>query len=55
MPSVSESQRRLMAGIAHGWKPTGMKDPPSQAVAQEFFDADRKKAEVKALRGKGKS
>jgi len=40
MPTVSESQRRLMQGIKHGWKPTRMKNPPSRAVAREFVEED---------------
>ena len=53
MPSSSKSQAALMAGIAHGWKPTGMKHPPSVKVAQEFNNADRRvhaKAQQKALK-----
>lgn len=42
MPSKSKAQANLMAGIAHGWKPTGMKNPPSKAVAKEFNAADAK-------------
>lgn len=41
MPSTTESQARLMAAIAHGWHPTGLKHAPSQAVAQEFNRADK--------------
>lgn len=41
MPSGSEAQARLMAGIAHGWHPSGLKHAPSQAVAQEFNQADQ--------------
>lgn len=41
MPSTSESQARLMAAIAHGWHPSGLKHAPSQAVAQEFNQADK--------------
>lgn len=41
MPSRSPSQARLMAGIAHGWKPTGMKSPPPVSVAREFNQADK--------------
>jgi len=29
-----------MAGIAHGWHPSGLKHAPSQAIAQEFNRAD---------------
>jgi hypothetical protein len=41
MPSKTEPQARLMAGIAHGWHPSGLKHAPSQAVATEFNQADR--------------
>lgn len=41
MPSVSPAQAHLMAGIAHGWRPSGMANPPPVAVATEFNDADR--------------
>ena len=41
MPSTSEAQARLMAAIAHGWHPTGLKHAPSQAVAQDFNQADK--------------
>jgi hypothetical protein len=41
MPSTTEPQARLMAGIAHGWHPTGLKHAPSQAVATEFNQADK--------------
>jgi len=40
MPSKSPAQARLMAGIAHGWKPSGMKGPPV-SVAKEFNQADK--------------
>ena len=53
MPYQSESQRRLMEGIAHGWHPSGMKHPPTKAVADKFhqdtYGEKRKKAMVKAL------
>ncbi len=39
MPMESESQRRLMQGIKHGWKPAHMESPPSQAVARRFVAA----------------
>lgn len=42
MPSKSPEQAKLMRAIAHGWKPSRMKSPPSRAVAQEFVEADRK-------------
>lgn len=41
MPSKTAPQARLMAGIAHGWHPTGLKHAPSQAVAHEFNQADK--------------
>ena len=40
MPSKSPAQARLMAAIAHGWKPDNMKNPPSRRVAREFNQAD---------------
>lgn len=40
MPSKSPAQHRLMEGIAHGWKPKGMKGPPV-SVAKEFVAADK--------------
>lgn len=43
MPSVSDAQARLMAGIAHGWHPTGLKHAPSVEVAKEFNQADKGK------------
>jgi hypothetical protein len=42
MPSSTKKQAHFMAAIAHGWKPTGIKHPPSQAVAQEFHEADKR-------------
>lgn len=42
MPSKSAKQAKFMRAIAHGWKPTRMKSAPSQAVAQEFVDADKR-------------
>lgn len=41
MPSTSEPQARLMAAIAHGWHPSGLKHAPSRAVATEFNQADK--------------
>lgn len=41
MPDVSRSQQRLMQGIKHGWKPSGLKNPPSQKVASDFVAADK--------------
>ena len=40
MPSVSEKQAKLMAAVAHGWKPSNFKGP-SKAVAEEFNQADK--------------
>jgi hypothetical protein len=31
-----------MEGLAHGWKPSGMKNPPSSSVAKDFVEADKK-------------
>lgn len=39
MPSKSQAQHNLMEGVAHGWKPSGMKAPPV-SVAKEFSAAD---------------
>lgn len=41
MPYQSESQRRLMEGIRNGWHPTGLKNPPSKAVAEKFHVEDK--------------
>lgn len=41
MPSKTEAQARLMAAIAHGWHPTGLKHAPAQAVAHDFNQADK--------------
>lgn len=49
MPMAPGPQTRLMEGIAHGWKPTGMKKPPSKAVAKEFVAAGTKKPSVKHI------
>lgn len=43
MPYASESQRRLMQGIAHGWHPSHMKDAPSKAVAEKFVQHGKSK------------
>jgi hypothetical protein len=32
-----------MEGIAHGWRPTGMKNPPSKAVAEKFVEHGKSK------------
>jgi hypothetical protein len=42
MPSKSDKQKHLMAGVAHGWKPDRIKAPPMK-VAQEFERADEAK------------
>lgn len=50
MPSKSPAQERLMAAVAHGWKPpksSGIRVPVK--VAKEFNKADAS-AHVKALR-----
>ena len=51
MPSRSPAQARLMAAVAHGWKPpagSGVKVP--MKVAQEFNREDAKGRLVKALK-----
>lgn len=51
MPSSSPKQARLMAAIAHGWKPpksSGIKIP--RKVAKEFNRADARKRK----RGRGR-
>lgn len=53
MPYASQAQRRLMEGIAHGWKPSNMKNPPSKAVAQKF-SKDSKMSKLSALLKVGK-
>lgn len=50
MPSKSPAQRRLMAAVAHGWKPTRIKAPPL-GVAKEFARADAAKRKRKAAGG----
>lgn len=40
MPSKTAKQARLMAAVAHGWKPDRIKGPPVK-VAKEFNDADK--------------
>ena len=47
MPSKSPAQARLMAAVAHGWHPTGMKGPPV-SVAKEFNEADKGTPMLKA-------
>lgn len=51
MPSKSPAQARLMRAVAHGWKPDRFKGP-SKRVAREFVSADKRAAQVKALRRK---
>ncbi len=51
MPSKSPAQKRFMAAVAHGWTPDKAKAPPV-SVAKEFNEADKRKAQVKLLRGK---
>ena len=58
VPSKSPAQARLMAAVAHGWHPTGMKGPPKD-VAEEFNKADEggpmlQRAMAKRLRKGGK-
>ena len=56
MPSVSDKQEKTMRAVAHGWKPpasSGIKIP--LAVAQEFYQADRRKAgRLEAMQYRGK-
>lgn len=40
MPSKTPKQARLMAAVAHGWKPDRFKGP-TEAVAKEFNQADK--------------
>jgi len=40
MPSSSPAQARLMAAVAHGWKPPGGEGPPVK-VAKEFNREDK--------------
>jgi len=42
MPSKTPKQAKFMRAVAHGWKPSRMKSPPSRAVAREFVEADKK-------------
>ena len=52
MPSKSPAQARLMAAVAHGWRPpsdSGIKVPMS--VAKDFFNADHPKAKKLAKGG----
>ena len=48
MPSKSEKQRRTMAAIAHGWRPTGSAKGIPVSVAKEFNAADAAKAHATA-------
>jgi hypothetical protein len=53
MPSTSPKQARLMAAVAHGWKPpasSGINVPVK--VAKEFNQADKGKHIIRALRGR---
>lgn len=63
MPSTSKAQHNLMEGIAHGWKPSGMKKAPPKSVARDFVEADKevgafrssvkkRSARIKAKRGR---
>jgi hypothetical protein len=52
MPSTSPAQARLMAAVAHGWKPDNIKTPPVK-VAKEFNQADKGKKLAKALKNRG--
>lgn len=63
MPSTSKAQHNLMEGIAHGWKPSGMKKAPPVSVAKDFAAADKevgafrssvkkRSAKIKAKRGR---
>ena len=49
MPSKSPAQARLMRAVAHGWKPSRIPTPPVK-VAREFVNADKQRAQSKALR-----
>jgi hypothetical protein len=52
MPSKSPAQARLMAAVAHGWKPDRIKGPPVK-VAVEFNEADTGKKVRKVKRASG--
>jgi len=54
MPSKSPAQARLMAAVAHGWKPDRVRVPLS--VAMEFHQADRrkKKGRLEKMQYRGK-
>jgi hypothetical protein len=41
-----------MSAVAHGWRPTGEKGP-SQAVAEEFHQADKKQGKWEHPKGSG--
>lgn len=45
MPSKSAKQARLMRAVAHGWKPDRIKGP-TQEVAREFVEADKRRGKV---------
>ena len=51
MPSKSPAQRRLMAAVAHN-PAFAKKAGIPQSVGKEFNDADKRKAQVKALRSR---
>ena len=58
MPSKTPKQAKLMAAVAHGWKPPGGGAPPV-GVAKEFNAADRggsmlHRARTTAIKRKGK-
>jgi hypothetical protein len=41
MPSHSPEQKKTMAAIAHGWRPTGPAASIPVSVAKEYFAADQ--------------
>lgn len=51
MPSSSKKQHAFMLAIAHGWKPSGMKNPPSIAVGKDFVKADKRAGKYQKRRG----
>lgn len=54
MPSKSPEQAKLMAAVAHGWKPDRIKGPPV-SVAKDFNQADKgTKLLSQAMKGKRK-
>jgi hypothetical protein len=62
VPSSTKKQAHFMSAVAHGWHPSGEKGP-SQAVAEEFHQADKKvgkwehgsKGKMESLKGKAHS